>query len=282
VTFDVRPSARPVSDGVSGGRVGLAHLSDPHITVGPLGSQPAARLHEALGRVLGLDPVPAAVLITGDLVDSGRPEEYEALAAILHRFPIPVHLVAGNHDERSAYLAAFAGTRYLNGEDRTYYTVDHPGFRIIALDSTVPGSPAGRLGEAQLAWLDTALSARTEVPTFIALHHPPIAVGIDLLDGMRLDDGAALAEVVRAHGQVSRVLAGHVHRPITVAFAGTVLSIAPSTYRQTSLTSRADQLIGYVDEPTAFLLHLLPSGAEGPCVTHVVQSSHAGGLLGGF
>jgi 3',5'-cyclic AMP phosphodiesterase CpdA len=76
---------------------GLAHLSDPHITTGPLGALPAAGLFAALGRVLGLDPRPQAVVITGDLTDHGEPDEYRALAEILHGYPLPVYLVAGNH-----------------------------------------------------------------------------------------------------------------------------------------------------------------------------------------
>ena len=60
----------------------IAQLSDSHITTGPLGAGPAAGLQLALARVMGLDPRPDCVVITGDLTDHGRPDEYAAL--VLH------------------------------------------------------------------------------------------------------------------------------------------------------------------------------------------------------
>jgi 3',5'-cyclic AMP phosphodiesterase CpdA len=260
--------------------LGVAHLSDPHITTGPLGALPAARLHAALGRALGLDPRPQLIVITGDLTDHGTPDEYAALREILRGYPLPVFLAAGNHDDPAALRGEFAGTPQLAGGDATYYTVDAGGARLIVLDSWIPQSPGGRLGDEQLAWLDKTLAQEPDRPTLVALHHPPLPLAISLLDTMRLDDADAFAEVIRPHRQIGRILCGHGHRTITTTFAGTVLTMAPSTYRQTTLTMRPDERTGYADEPTAFLLHLL--GRGGDWVTHVVQVSHTGASIGGY
>jgi 3',5'-cyclic-AMP phosphodiesterase len=253
----------------------IAHLSDPHITTGPLGGRPAAGLQLALARVLALQPLPDCVVITGDLTDHGRPDEYLALRDIIGAFPLPLHLVTGNHDNRETLLDTFGGGPLLGDSMEAHYAVEYPEATVVALDSLIPGSPAGRLGGAQLAWLDEVLDRRPDVPALLGLHHPHVPVGIPFLDGMRLLDGDALAEVVDAHPNVVRLMAGHVHRTISTG----LLTVAPSTYRQTGMVLDSDSPPGYLDEPTGFLLHILTGST---CVTHTVAVSHAAATLGAY
>jgi 3',5'-cyclic AMP phosphodiesterase CpdA len=255
----------------------VAHLSDPHITTGPLGSVPAHGLSLALGRVLALDPRPDCVVITGDLTDHGRADEYAILREVVERFPLPLHLVTGNHDRREPLLETFGGTPLLAGGHSARYVVEYPQLTLVVLDSLVPGTDAGRLGEEQLDWLDSALAARPGVPAMVALHHPPVPVGIPFMDGIRLADGPALARVIGGHRHVVRVLAGHLHRTTTTGFAGTVLTVAPSTYRQVDLAMRGG--IGYRHEPTGFLLHL---STDTDWITHSVPVSHTAAVTHGF
>ena len=252
----------------------IAQLSDPHVTTGPLAAAPASGLHRALGTVLALRPRPDCVVITGDLTANGRPDEYLALREIVGAFPLPVHLVTGNHDDRESLLDMFGGTPYLAGGFSAHYHVDLPDATLVVLDSLTPGSPGGRLGDEQLAWLDGVLAGRTDAPAVVCLHHPPVAVGAPVMDAMGLADADALAAVIGRHPHVVRVAAGHLHRQVTSAFAGTVLTTAPSTWIQVGLAMTDDEEPGFLAEPTAFLLHLI---ADGGCVTHTVQVSHAAG-----
>lgn len=113
----------------------IAHLSDPHIRTGPLAGEPAANLHHALAGILALQPRPDCVGITGDLCEYGHASAYPDLRTLLDRFPLPIHLTTGNHDDPEALLATFGGTRFLGGTATTRYRVDYPAATIIVLDS---------------------------------------------------------------------------------------------------------------------------------------------------
>jgi len=53
----------------------IAQLSDPHIRVGPDDQGSARALANAVETLLALDPLPHAVLVTGDLADGGTAAE---------------------------------------------------------------------------------------------------------------------------------------------------------------------------------------------------------------
>jgi len=75
----------------------IAQLSDPHIRLDDEASQPA--LAAAVERVLALRPAPAAVLVTGDIANSGDPAEHERAKELLAPLPMAVYTASGNHDQ---------------------------------------------------------------------------------------------------------------------------------------------------------------------------------------
>jgi 3',5'-cyclic-AMP phosphodiesterase len=248
----------------------VAHLSDPHITAGALAAEPAAGLDWALQRVRALKPRPDCVVVTGDLTDHGRPEEYQVLRELIEDFPLPLHLGLGNHDDRAAALQALGGTRFLAGGHSSRYVVDYPDASLVMLDSLAPGREGGgHLDADQLNWLRGTLDERPG-PALVSLHHPPIPVGIAVLDQIRLDNPDDLAGILTGRQPRPLVLCGHVHRHITGSLAETPVVVAPSTYRQFELTLHPDETAGYVREPAGFLLHLL--NPEHSWVTHTVPT----------
>lgn len=239
----------------------IAQLSDMHIK--PPGRLAYRRvdtetcLRRAVARLAAVRPRPDAVLLTGDLVDAGLPEEYAVLRPILEDLPTPYYVIPGNHDDRRALVDSFADHAYLRDHgDFLHYVIDGHAIRLIGLDTLVPGEPGGRLGPAGLAWLESRLKEAPDRPTIVFMHHPPFATGIGHMDAMRLADGDRLAALIQHHPQVLRVLCGHVHRSIQARFAGTMASIAPSTAHQVALDLRPQRPSAFTLEPPGFQLHL--------------------------
>lgn len=248
----------------------LVQMSDPHIVPeGELllgGIDTATFLRDAVAHVNRLDPQPDLVLLTGDLVNEGRGEEYEHLAKLLEPLRAPFHLVPGNHDLTGVLRTSFPGHVH-EGAGRADGVIEGP-LRIVTLDSSRYPEPGGSLDEAQLRWLRSTLEAAPDSPTVVAVHHPPFATGIVHMDTMALDadSSAGLAAVIADHPQVERVLSGHLHRMITRRFAGTLALTAPSTAHAVHL-DLGEGRAAWNHEPPAILLHLW-TPTEG-LVTHL-------------
>jgi len=80
---------------------------------------------------------------------------------------------------------------------------------------------------------------------------------------------------VRTHGNVERVMCGHVHRPIQVRWAGTLASTAPSTAHQATLDLRPVDTLSMTMEPPGISLHLWRDGTG--LITHVSHVGNYGG-----
>jgi 3',5'-cyclic-AMP phosphodiesterase len=173
---------------------------------------------------------------------------------MLGRLAAPLYPLPGNHDDRELMRAAFAPLELFPAQGPLCCDVGLGPVRLIGLDSLIPGDPAGRLGPEQLAWLDARLGEQPEIPTLVALHHPPFRTGIDHMDAMMLEDGDALAAVIGRHRQVERVLCGHVHRSVQCRFAGTLAQIAPGTAHGVQL-ALAGEPSRWIMEPPGVLLH---------------------------
>src|SRR5208283_394542 len=147
----------------------IAQLSDLHIRrPGELAYRrvdTATHLKRCVAQLLAQRPLPDMVVATGDLADSGRPEEYEHLAELLAPLPMPLYLIPGNHDRRDALRAAFPHHHYLHGrEEFIQYSVAAGPLQIVALDTLLPGEGGGLLCSSRLRWLEEQLLIFREQP----------------------------------------------------------------------------------------------------------------------
>jgi 3',5'-cyclic-AMP phosphodiesterase len=243
----------------------LAQLSDPHIGAEWADGDPVAGLAAAVQSVRSMRRQPDAVLVSGDLADNATDAEYEQARELVATLQVPLHVLPGNHDDRRALHRHF-GVPGADGNP-VQYSVDFGPLRLVVLDTTRPGEDPGALDAERLGWLDAELAAAPELPTLLAMHHPPFVTGVPAWDevGLPAADRRALGEVVERHPQVRRLVAGHVHRTITGELAGRAVLTVPSTYVQFRLNfgSEEDELAA---EPAGFALHAV---LDGDLISHV-------------
>ena len=237
----------------------LAQISDTHVRADD-GGEAASQLKRAIAQAK--DYRADVILLTGDLVNDEREDEYAVLAEAIANPPAPLYLMTGNHDERGLIRRTFPEHRYLPREGAMHFTIEDFPVRIVALDDLVPGETHGLLRRSGAEWLESALSAERVKPTIVALHHPPFLTHDLLFDKIGLLDAEEFANVIARHRQVLRVICGHHHRVAIGQAAHAPVIVAPSSSWTYGLAiDDGQQIAPKTAEQPGWMLHAwTPSG----------------------
>lgn len=242
--------------------VRILQISDTHIVArgerayGRVDTGAAlARMVAAINQQVALLGPIDLVFVTGDLVDLGTAAEYAEFRRLTAPLTIPMVAVPGNHDDRETMRAAFEDQPWMPESGPINLRVDLDAVTVLGLDSAVTGAPHGALEPATLAWLQDQLDALAPKPLLVGLHHPPFETGIALMDRQRLLQSDGLARCLAAYPGPCRLVAGHVHRAVTTAFAGHPAMICPGTSHAVTLDLRGPVNSSYRFEPPGVLLH---------------------------
>ncbi len=193
-----------------------------------------------------------AVLMTGDLVNTGHPREYELLAELVAEIDRPVLALPGNHDTRDGVRATFPDLPWADADHASWVT-DVGDVTIVGLDSTIPGLPGAEIDDERATWLEAALAGAGD-RVVLALHHPPFASGIQWMDRSGFIGLDRLVDVLHRH-PVERILCGHLHRSMQSAVAGVPTVVAPSTVQHVDLDLADDAPVSLILDPVGYAIH---------------------------
>jgi predicted phosphodiesterase len=160
-----------------------------------------------------LDPSPAFVISTGDIVSHGYSKEYvEYLIPTLLETDLPYFVAIGNHDDGSGGKAL--EYRYLFGENALNYFFDYGKTRYIFFDNVSKVSPY----EDSLEWLDSLLNDTPEDFQVIVSAHKPIAtIKKWAYHSWDRENSRVFAELMSKY-KVDHVFFGHIHAYSTATF----------------------------------------------------------------
>jgi 3',5'-cyclic-AMP phosphodiesterase len=227
------------------------HFTDLHLV--PLGQRlwgldPFERLEKCLADIAAYHGDAEFCAISGDLAERGEIETYLALRNRLADFPVPCHLMLGNHDDRPNYTSVFGGAD-ANGFIQHRLISDGRHFLFI---DTLKGSPssAGLYDAQRRAWLNQQLAAANGAPVWIFMHHPPFFIHHPKMDLIPLEDGEGFGDLLNGHN-VRHIFFGHAHRTISGQWRGISYSALPGLNHQLPLVGGSVSTV-YSDEPAMY------------------------------
>ena len=194
----------------------LLHLSDLHF-----GAEDVEALRAV--QTFAEKIVPDAVVIAGDITQSGRRHEFEAARAWFNRFACPLVVAPGNHDTPVFHLPARMiapfdrYSRYMEGLDTVGRLVELGGglVRISAINTArgVQGRVNWADGVISLDHLEEALDRLSggleSAWRILICHHPLLEPGHSRVAVDTLRGGEALRRCAAA--RVDAILTGHIH-----------------------------------------------------------------------
>src|ERR1700746_1372565 len=150
----------------------LVQFTDPHLygseneSLRGVPTLPA--LTAALAHARARAWPPRALLGAGDIVQDD-PGGYTHFRRVFAELGLPVLCLPGNHDEPEAMRRELAREPFVLAN-----FFDLGRWRIVLLDSCIPGAASGALSAPSLAALEQALATAGTRHCLVCLHHHPV------------------------------------------------------------------------------------------------------------
>ncbi len=237
----------------------LIQITDTHIL--PPGEvlygevDTALHLADTVLKINRMRPIPDVVMITGDLVEQEDKAAYQHFIELIKPLKMPVYVLPGNHDNPHTMTKEFAGTSYFPANDDTFqYSVKDLPFRILALNTHSDGTELPNFGAKRLAWLKRNLD-QSDKPVLIALHHPPMTTGIELIDMGGSDWFQGIKSALTEQSHVKLIICGHCHTDLCGRIGGVPVYMAPANANQLVATRGLSIAPAAINKPADPTLH---------------------------
>ena len=227
----------------------IAQISDSHID--PESDKLDDRLRDlqcVVDDINNHHPAPNMVIHTGDIVHNGTQEKYDLALTILRELEPPLHVCAGNRDDKHLIAVNFQiDLDNYPHSDFLQYSIDDHVVRVIALDTTCIDSNMGDYCEERANTLNIMLAEEPRKPTALFMHHPPFKI-VESKHPYQFDNWNKveyLAEVIRKNDQIKHLFCGHTHRNAI----GDIVGIPAST----TASIAVDLRLGETPKSTEFV-----------------------------
>jgi len=129
-----------------------------------------------------------------------------------------------------------------------------------------------------MAWLEAELAKEPTTPTLLFMHHPPMKCAVQETDLPPLQNANLLAEVVKNHKQIERILCGHIHLPVQAMWQGRLVCSAPSLGMRLKFDPSLAEDSAFLVTAPSYLLHM--HNGDGELISHQILLDNPAGPFG--
>ena len=209
----------------------ILQLSDPHLRANDeliRGIPPLKSLETVLIAARQYCPDPDCIVWTGDMSDDGSEQSYQHMRNILGDWFERSLWIPGNHDNRK-HMRSVLLDQHVDSEELISFCKKIEGWRLLGLDTTIPGETTGELRLSQ--WKDLQQTWEGE-PMLLFMHHPPATVECQWLDRISLINRDTFEEILLKTSSICASFSGHIHCEYERNKNGVRICTTPSTLFQ--------------------------------------------------
>lgn len=190
----------------------IAQISDTHLFSDKntlhCGANVYQNLFHVLSHITSVEK-PDVIIFTGDLTQDHTDGSYQQFVDIFKQqnIKIPVHFIAGNHDEFSQLANHLIGHPFTSSKVLT-----NDSWQVILIDSKSE-TPAGYVSKETLNWLNNQVE--TNKHQLVMMHHHPIDVGYSI-DKHGLENKKMFWDTIDQNPTIKLLACGHVHNDLSI------------------------------------------------------------------
>ncbi|MFY9781132.1 MAG: metallophosphoesterase [Candidatus Baltobacteraceae bacterium] len=187
---------------ISDSHIGFAHAENPDV----LGT-----FTTTIEAINALPQQPAFVVHTGDVTHLSKPAQFDAAKQVLSTLKAPLIVLPGEHDVIGTPQGFFDAFTRRDAPDG-WFSFDQGGIHFLSLVNVFNFEVDGKLGTAQLDFVEKDLAAQKSSTPLVVFGHVPL-YALYPPWGWSTEDGARVLAALRRFDAVT-VLNGHIHQII--------------------------------------------------------------------
>jgi len=209
----------------------ILQITDTHLYEVPQGTLLKMNTHDTFSKVISVvkenENDVDLILATGDIAQDGTVAAYQKFMDNVKALNVPVRWIPGNHDVRDVMRDVAGDSGFSNKVEKIN------NWQVILLDSSRTNHVDGFLNEAEMEFLETALTDATLDDDIehclVTLHHNPVPGSSSWMRDIGLRNDKEFIEMIKSHDIVRSVVYGHIHQDLDFTMGDIRYFCTPST-----------------------------------------------------